>query len=30
MTSEWEVAIASLPLLAMLLVWRWKRRRPAT
>jgi hypothetical protein len=27
-TSEWQIAIASLPVLAMLLAWRWKRRQP--
>jgi hypothetical protein len=26
-TSEWELAMASLPLLGLLLAWRWKRRK---
>jgi hypothetical protein len=26
-TSEWQVAMVSLPLLGLLFVWRWKRRR---
>jgi len=25
--NEWQVAAASLPVLAALLTWRWRRRR---
>jgi cobaltochelatase CobN len=27
LTTEWEVALASLPVLGLLLAWRWKRSR---
>jgi hypothetical protein len=26
-TPEWQIAVASLPVLGLLLAWRWKRRR---